>query len=161
EDNPALVKQKSRDFYWYSPILKRRLDHVTADLVVSPTSEAEVIETLRACFRLGIPVTPRGSGTGNYGQAMPPSGGVVLNLANMNKIKEIRPGRVTVEAGAVLAKIDQATRAHSGQEIRLSPSTYQTASAGGFVCGGSGGVGSVKWGGLRNLGNVIKLRIVT
>jgi hypothetical protein len=35
EDNPALVRQKSRDFYWYSPILKAQLDGVTADLVVS------------------------------------------------------------------------------------------------------------------------------
>ena len=42
EDNPILVKQKSRDFYWYSPILKRELDAVTADVVVSPASEAEV-----------------------------------------------------------------------------------------------------------------------
>jgi len=36
EDNPVLVRQKSRDFYWYSPILKRELDAVTADLIVTP-----------------------------------------------------------------------------------------------------------------------------
>ena len=36
EDNPAIVKQKSRDFYWYSPVLKERLDHIVGDLVVSP-----------------------------------------------------------------------------------------------------------------------------
>ena len=43
----------------------------------------------------------------------------------------------------------------------MSPSTYNTASIGGFVAGGSGGVGSIRWGGLRDLGNVIRLRIVT
>ena len=42
EDNPILVRQKSRDFYWYSPVLKRELESVTADLVVSPKTEAEV-----------------------------------------------------------------------------------------------------------------------
>src|SRR5580658_4638662 len=85
EDNPVLVKQKSRDFYWYSPILKRELDAVTADIVVSPTTEAEVKEVLAAAYEFGIPVTPRGSGTGNYGQAMPLTGGVLLNLADMNR----------------------------------------------------------------------------
>src|SRR5918994_2489720 len=149
EDNPAIVKQRSRDFFWYSPVLKRQLDHVTADLVVSPRTEAEVIEVLKACFEEGVPVTPRGSGTGNYGQAMPLSGGVVLSLADMNAVKTIAPGRVVTGPGAVLADIDRATRAHSGQELRMSPSTYNTASIGGFVAGGSGGGGPIPRGGLR------------
>ena len=51
EDHPAIVKQKSRDFYWYSPILKRQLDAVTGDVLVSPKSEAEVIAVLKACYR--------------------------------------------------------------------------------------------------------------
>lgn len=161
EDNPALVQQKSRDFYWYSPVLKRQLDHVTGDLIVSPKSEAEVIRALAACHKHGVPVTPRGTGTGNYGQAMPLSGGVVLNLAEMNRIVSIMRGRVICEAGAVIADIDRATREHSGQELRLHPSTASTASIGGFIAGGSGGVGSINWGGLRDFGNVIRLRVVT
>ena len=100
EENPALVKQKSRDFFWYSPILKRQLDHVVGDIVVSPTSEAQVLETLSAAHALGIPVTPRGTGTGNYGQAMPLSGGIVLDLAGFNKVISIEAGRYI--AGGVL-----------------------------------------------------------
>ncbi|TPK79878.1 FAD-binding oxidoreductase [Mesorhizobium sp. B2-4-18] len=161
DDNPAIVQQKSRDFYWYSPVLKQQLDHVTGDLIVTPRNEAELIRVLAACHRHGVPVTPRGSGTGNYGQAMPLSGGVVLNLAEMNEIKSIAPGRVVTGPGAVLADIDKATRAHSGQELRLSPSTYNTASIGGFIAGGSGGVGSINFGGLRDFGNVLRLRVVT
>ncbi len=161
EDNPALVRQKSRDFYWYSPILKRQLDQVTADAVVSPTSEAEVVRALAAAFELGIPVTPRGTGTGNYGQAMPLSGGIVLDLSGFDAVKHIAPGRIVAEPGAVIAAIDRLTRPHSAQEIRLHPSTYNTASIGGFVAGGSGGVGSIKWGGLRDAGNIIRLKIVT
>ncbi|HEV7252341.1 MAG TPA: FAD-binding oxidoreductase [Mesorhizobium sp.] len=161
EDNPAIVAQKSRDFFWYSPVLKRQLDRVTGDLMVSPRSEDEVIRVLAACFRHGVPVTPRGTGTGNYGQAMPLSGGVVLSLSEMNEVKSISPGRVVCGPGAVLAEIDHATRAHSGQELRLAPSTYNTASVGGFVAGGSGGIGSIRWGGLRDFGNVLRLRVVT
>ena len=161
EENPALVKQKSRDFFWYSPILKRQLDHVVGDIVVSPTSEAEVVQVLAACHELGIPVTPRGTGTGNYGQAMPLSGGVLLDLSGFNKVKEIAAGRYVAEPGAIMARIDDETRAHSRQELRLHPSTYQTASIGGFIAGGSGGVCSIKWGGLRDWGNIISLRVAT
>jgi FAD/FMN-containing dehydrogenase len=160
EDNPILVRQKSRDFYWYSPILKRELDAVTADLVVTPRDEAEVTTILAAAYRLQIPVTPRGTGTGNYGQAMPLAGGVVLNMAAMDKVRAISAGRVVCEPGAILADIDKQTRP-GGQELRMHPSTYATASIGGFVAGGSGGVGSINWGGLRDFGNILRLRILT
>ncbi len=161
EENPALVRQKSRDFFWYSPTLKRQLDQVSADIVVLPTSESEVATTLAAAYELGIPVTPRGSGTGNYGQAMPLSGGIVLDLSGMDTIISISPGRVTAEPGTILAALDRETRARTGQELRLHPSTRSTASVGGFVAGGSGGIGSIRWGGLRDIGNVLSLKVMT
>ena len=161
EDNAKIVQQKSRDFYWYSPVLKAQLENVTGDLVVSPKSDDELIRVLAACFRNRVPVTPRGTGTGNYGQAMPLSGGVVLSLADMNDIREIAPGRVVCGPGVICADIDKAARAHSGQEMRMHPSTAHTATIGGFVAGGSGGIGSINFGGLRDFGNVIRLRVVT
>lgn len=161
ESNAALVKQKSRDFYWYSPVLKRQLDHVCADLVVTPANEAEVIAVLACAHKFGIPVTPRGTGTGNYGQAMPLAGGIILNLADMTDITHIAPGRVVCGPGAIMAKIDLATRQNSAQELRMHPSTYNTASIGGFIAGGSGGIGSINWGGLRDFGNILRLRVVT
>lgn len=160
EDNPALIQQKSRDFYWYSPVLKRQLDGVTADLIAYPTSEDEVIHVLKTCFAHEVPVTPRGTGTGNYGQAMPLSGGVLLDLSKFNKVKDITTGRFVAEPGAVVSEIDRQAHA-TGQELRMHPSTYATASIGGFIAGGSGGVGSLNFGGLRDLGNVIRLRVVT
>jgi FAD/FMN-containing dehydrogenase len=162
ETNERLVQQKSRDFYWYSPVLKRQLDHVTADIIVSPKDEAEVIATLKAAYALGIPVTPRGTGTGNYGQAMPLSGGIVLDLSGLDRVTKIdtKHGTVTAGAGAIITHIDRETK-KQGFEIRLHPSTYKTASIGGFIAGGSGGVGSISWGGLRDPGNVIRVRAVT
>ena len=161
DENPAILKQKSRDFYWYSPPLKRQLDAVIGDLLVIPASEEELATVLGECFRLGIPVTPRGTGTGNYGQAMPLSGGVVLDLSAMNAVKSIAPGRVVTGPGAILSEIDHETRATSGQELRLHPSTYHTATLGGFIAGGSGGVGSIRWGGLRDYGNIIRMKVMT
>ena len=126
EDNPQIVRQKSRDFFWYSPVLKRQLDEVTADIVVNATSEADVIRVLKACYAHDVPVTTRGAGTGNYGQAMPLSGGVVLNLAEMNKVLEVARGSVRAEAGAIMSAIDAAAH-ESGQELRMHPSTHRTA----------------------------------
>ena len=56
-------------------------------------------------------------------------GGVLLNLAEMNKIRSIEWGRVVCEPGAVLIDIDKAAKA-SGQELRMFPSTRGTASIG-------------------------------
>ncbi len=161
DEIPAAIKAKSRDFFWYSPVLKDRLDHVEADFVVNPRSEEEVIEVLATCYRHDVPVTTRGAGTGNYGQAMPLAGGCVMHMRNLASVKEIHPGRVIVEPGCLLRELDEKCKEHSNQEIRMFSSTWATASIGGFIAGGSGGVGSCTWGQLRDLGNIIRLRVVT
>lgn len=161
ETQPQKVRRKSRDFYWYSPILKRQLDHVTADAVVTPEDEAEVIEVVAACYRHKIPLTARGGGTGNFGQAMPLAGGIMLDLSEVNRIKEISLGRVRVEAGAKLADIDEQCRSQGRQELRLHPSTHKTATIGGYIAGGSFGVGSITWGMLCHPGNILAARVVT
>jgi FAD/FMN-containing dehydrogenase len=161
EDHPRIVQQKSRDHYWYSPILKAQLEQVTADLVVSPRTQDEVKTVLAAAYRFGVPVTPRGAGTGNYGQAMPLSGGAVLNLMNLDRVISVTPDRVRAEAGIILEKLDEITKEQVRGELRFHPSTYRMASLGGFIAGGSGGVGSIRWGGLRNFGNILGLRVIT
>jgi FAD/FMN-containing dehydrogenase len=161
EANDAAIRANSRDFFWYSPVLKARLDHVVADFVVRPRSEAEVIEVLKVCYAHDVPVTTRGAGTGNYGQAMPLAGGCVMHLKHLDRVKEIHPGRVICEPGVLLKDLDAACKDHSGQELRMFSSTWATATIGGFIAGGSGGVGSCTWGALRDLGNIIRLRVVT
>ena len=93
---PLLVEQLSRDFYWYSPVLRKQLDGKTGDLVVQPTSVNEIQGVLRYCHAHDLPVTVRGAGTGNYGQAVPLRGGVVLDLASMDRVEEIQPNGVAV-----------------------------------------------------------------
>ncbi len=161
EENPRLVKQKSRDFFWYSPVLKRQLDHLAADIVATPRTVDEVLAVLAACHAHDVPVTPRGAGTGNYGQAMPLDGGLVLDLSALDKVLSVTAETVTTEPGAIMEAIDRRTIEETGRELRMFPSTYRTASIGGFVGGGSGGVGSIRWGGLRDLGNVTRLKLAT
>ena len=108
-----------------------------------------------------MPLTVRGGGTGNYGQAMPLRGGIVLDLSELTAVKAIGHGRVRAEAGIKLAELDAATIADSRQELRLHPSTHKTGTIGGYVAGGSSGIGSITWGLLRDRGNILMARVVT
>ncbi|MEM6838345.1 MAG: FAD-binding oxidoreductase [Cyanobacteria bacterium P01_C01_bin.120] len=156
----AQVEKLSKDYYYFSPILQTQLADKAADIVVRPQSEAEVLAVAQACVAARIPVTVRGAGTGNYGQCIPLAGGVVLDLSRMNAVKWVKPGMAGVEAGAKLAAIDKVTRPQ-GWEIRMYPSTYRTATIGGFIGGGSGGIGSIMYGQLRDRGNLNAVRVVT
>lgn len=159
DDRPVL-KRKSRDFYWFSPILKPQLDRKIADLVVLPRNEAEVIAVAALAARRRIPVTLRGGGTGNYGQAVPLEGGIVLDMSGLDRVVSVGAGRARLEAGARMLDIDAALKPH-GWELRLFPSTRRTASIGGFVCGGAAGAGAITWGQLGDPGAVLGARVVT
>ncbi|MCB1449371.1 MAG: FAD-binding oxidoreductase [Nitratireductor sp.] len=159
-DDPKTIGLKSRDYYWYSPILKDQLDGKTGQLVVQPRSEAEVIAVAAAAARHKVPLTVRGGGTGNYGQCVPMEGGVILELTKLDQIIDIQPGRVICAAGARIEKVEQAV-AQTGQMLSMFPSTKRLATIGGFIAGGSGGIGSLRHGMLRDGGNIDYIRVVT
>ncbi|NJL41499.1 MAG: FAD-binding oxidoreductase [Leptolyngbyaceae cyanobacterium SM1_4_3] len=158
--DPAQVAKLSKDYYSYSPILQAQLGDKVGDLVVRPASEAEVLTVAKVCVQQQIPLTVRGAGTGNYGQCIPLEGGVILDMTKMQAVKWVKPGLACVEPGAKLSAIDKQTR-ESGWEIRMAPSTYRTATIGGFISGGSGGIGSINFGQLRDRGNLHAVRVVT
>jgi FAD/FMN-containing dehydrogenase len=159
--HPPTVEQLSRDFYWYSPVLRKQLDGKVGDLVIQPIAAPEVQAVLRYCYATDIPVTARGAGTGNYGQAVPLQGGVVLDLAHMDRIERITSEGVAVcEPGVRLGVLENEAR-KVGWELRCYPSTIIKASVGGFLGGGSGGIGSVAHGNLRDFQTVRALEVVT
>lgn len=158
--DPRVVRAKSKDYYWYSPVLKALLDDKAGDLVAMPQTEADVLRIARVCVERRIPVTVRGAGTGNYGQAVPLHGGLILDMTRMKATRWIRPGLARAQAGVKMVTLDAQARVH-GWELRMFPSTKRTATIGGFIAGGSGGVGSVNFGLLVERGNVNALRVVT
>lgn len=163
--NAAQVAAKSKDYFWYSPILTELLDGKVGDVVVTPHSQAEVIRVAAACARHRINITVRGGGTGNYGQCVPMQGGVILDITQLNGVLSIGPGAVTCEAGILITELEQAVRADQvvsgGQEILMYPSTRDIATIGGFIAGGYAGAGSVRNGILKDTGNVTMIRVVT
>jgi len=160
-DDAASLRLKSRDFFWFSPILREELGALSADLVVMPRDEADALAVLRAAAATDTPLTPRGGGTGNYGQAMPLAGGAIVDLSALEGIRAVTPGRVRAGAGTKIMALDFELRLQHGGELRLHPSTARTATIGGYIAGGSGGIGSIQWGMLRDRGNVLGLRVAT
>jgi FAD/FMN-containing dehydrogenase len=159
-DQPVLLRQRSRDFYWYSPILKRELDGKAAELIVVPRSLDEVVRVAAACARFRVPLGVRGGATGNYGQMVPLQGGVLLDVARLDRTLWIDKGRGRFEAGVKLADADMLAQQH-GWELRMFPSTRRQATVGGYVSGGAAGVGSIRYGQLRDAGSVLALKVVT
>lgn len=159
-DDPKLLSLKSKDYYWYSPILKERLDDCSGQLLVTPRSEEEVMTVAAAVARHRIPLTIRGGGTGNYGQCTPVEGGVILEITKLDKVIEITDGYVVCQAGARVERIEQAI-AETDQMLSMFPSTKRLATMGGFVAGGSGGIGSLKNGVLRDGENITYLRVIS
>jgi FAD/FMN-containing dehydrogenase len=160
ETSLSALKRKSRDYYWFSPVLKPLLDKVVCDLVAMPRDEDELMKVARFCVENGVPLTPRGAGTGNYGQAVPLFGGVVVDLTQMAGVRWVKGGVVRAQAGARLYDVQTETLKH-GFELRFHPSTWKAATIGGFVGGGSTGCGAVNYGTLADPGNVLGLRLLT
>ncbi len=154
------LESLSKDFYWYSPVLKRQLEEKRADLAVRPGSVDELRAVLAACARARVPVIPRGGGTGNYGQCIPLYGGVVVDLSRLDKFEITSDGVVRAEPGARIGSIEPAARA-AGWEMRCIPSTWVKSSIAGFFCGGSGGIGSITWGGIASADNVKSVTLLS
>jgi FAD/FMN-containing dehydrogenase len=144
----------SKDAYYYSPILKAELGTKLADVIAAPQSVHELREVVQYAFKHNIPITPRGAGTGNYGQAVPLEKGIVLSTHRMNKILNINKdtGVAHVQAGVRMGMLERQGRASGslshplGFELKCYPSTWATATMGGFIGGGFGGVGSIRHG---------------
>jgi len=155
------IARLSQDFSWFSPVLKRQLAGKTAEAVVRPRNEDEIRRLVALCAKLRIPVTVRGTGTGNYGQSVPLRGGVVLDMSGFNQFLWARNGAARAQAGIRLADLEQETRAACNMELRCMPSTFRSATLGGLFGGGFGGVGSINHGPLAARGNVLGIKAIT
>ncbi|MEO8137965.1 MAG: FAD-binding oxidoreductase [Betaproteobacteria bacterium] len=150
----------SKDFAWFSPILRPQLAPCRGEAAFAPTSVDEIRRVVAACARHRVPLSVRGGGTGNYGQLTPLQGGVIVSLARFNKVVWVKPGMARAQAGIRLGQLHREAQA-IGWELRMMPSTYRIASLGGFYSGGSGGIGSINYGVFAARGNVLGVQLMT
>jgi glycolate oxidase len=126
-------------------------------LVVMPETEAQLVSMLETCHALGVPIVPRGAGTGLSGGALPHRLGVSLSLAKFNRILGIDPrsATATVQCGVRNLAISEAAAPH-GLYYAPDPSSQIACTIGGNVAENSGGVHCLKYG--LTLHNVLRVR---
>jgi glycolate oxidase len=129
------------------------------DCAIWAESTEQVSRILALANRERIPVVPRGAGTGLCGLAVPARGGIVLDLARMNKILKINvPDRqVVVQPGVVYDDL-QAALAPFGFFYPPDPASGKVCTIGGNVATNAGGLRGAKYGTTRDY--VLGLEVV-
>ncbi|AQA18560.1 hypothetical protein BST95_10275 [Halioglobus japonicus] len=115
--------------------------------IALPETADQAQAVLQCCHELGVPVVPRGAGTGLTAGAMAHPEGVLLGLAKLNRILDIDPVARTarLEPGVTNLAISEAAAEH-GLYYAPDPSSQIACTIGGNVAANSGGVHCLKYG---------------
>ena len=138
-------------------------------VVISPDSEQEVADIVRACIDLGLTIIPRGGGTGYTGGAVPLHGNTaVINTEKLEALGEVvmqtldgvehTVATVRAEAGVVTRRVSERAEA-AGYVFAVDPTSQDASTIGGNVAMNAGGKKAVLWG--TALDNLVSWRMVT
>ncbi len=129
------------------------------DLVVLPRTTAQVQAAVRLAGEAGIPIVPRGAGTGLCGGAVPVRGGLVISLIRMNRILEVDlPNRrALVEPGVINLELSERTLP-AGYYYAPDPASQKISSIGGNVATNAGGPHTLAYGSTTN--HILGLEVV-
>lgn len=151
--DPAVVASYAHDEAEWAP-------HGTPLVLVRPRTAEEVQEVVRACIEYGVPVVPRGAGTGLSGGANAVDGCVVLSTEAMTAITEIDPvERLAVVQPGVVNDHLRSACAERGLWYPPDPASAPWSTIGGNVATNAGGICCVKYGVTADY--VLGLQVVT
>ncbi len=155
----ANVTAEPEDLMAYEADATAYLAKGTPDVVVLPTTDEEVSKVVGYADAYGIPLTPRGAGSGVSGGCTPIRGGIVMDMKRMNRILSINRGNLTaqVESGVVLADIHRST-AKQKLFYPPDPQSMSVCTIGGNIATRAGGPHGVKYGTTANY--VLSLKVV-
>ncbi|MFH2125503.1 MAG: FAD-binding oxidoreductase, partial [Pseudomonadota bacterium] len=121
------------------------------EAVVRAVSVEQISRVLAAATAHRVPVVPRGAGSGQSGGSLPVDGGLVLNLAGLNRIIRIDPADqvAVVQPGVITADLQRAAEAQ-GMFYPPDPASVEFCTVGGNAAENSGGLRAVKYGVTRD-----------
>lgn len=138
--------------------------------VISPDTEEEVLDIVKACIELELPMIPRGGGTGYTGSAVPlEAKAVVINTEKLEALSGVEyqtlPGvdgqkvaTVRAGAGVVTKRVADLAERHD-LVFAVDPTSIDASTIGGNVSMNAGGKRAVRWG--TTLDNLISWKMVT
>jgi alkyldihydroxyacetonephosphate synthase len=156
----ADLERCARDWSWSALYAQQDGRGALPDVVVRPDTDEEVAATLRAASEHGVPVVPRGGGSGVMGACVPLQGGVVVDLGGMDRVIAIDEVSLTatVEAGLNGREFERLLN-ERGLSFPHYPASAEWASVGGYVAARGSGVLSSRYGKIED--QVTSLRVVT
>ncbi|MBI4317496.1 MAG: FAD-binding oxidoreductase [Chloroflexi bacterium] len=133
--------------------LSQALIRATPDIVAKPRSTEEVSAVLKYAFDHRLPVTPRAAGSTAFHNSVPAKGGILLDLNGLRGIVEVDAERktVTVLAATRWKELDDELRYGWGLAVKTYPTSAPSGTVGGWFNMGGFGVGSLRYGPLRDL----------
>lgn len=133
--------------------------HHRPDITVLPRTAEQVQEIVKLANEFGVPVTPRGAGTGLAGAALAVRGGILVVMTRMNRVLVIneRDGYAIVEPGVINLELSQLTQPR-GYFFAPDPSSQRACTIGGNVANNSGGPHCLKYGVTSN--HILGLEVV-
>lgn len=140
-------------------LIKPLVGSTVPDAVVQPENERELVALVQWATENDMPLTPRGKATSGYGGVLPVKKGITVDFYRMKRVLNIdsKAMTATVQAGVVWEKLDKELRKH-GLTLRLYPTSYPSATVGGWLAQGGTGIGSYEAGWFRD--NVVSARVV-
>ena len=154
-----LLERYSADTYWKAVAAQANGTPLgLPDVAVLPTDEAGVAAVLRFANERGLPVVPRGGGSGSQGGAVPVGGGILLDLTGLDRIVEVDEESLTVTAEAgVNGETLEGALNERGLMLPHYPASVDLATVGGYVAARGSGVLSTRYGKIEDL--VLSLRV--
>lgn len=133
--------------------------HYLPEVVLKPDTTEQLSRIMALCQQEGLPVTPRGGGTGLSGGALPQWGGVLISMERFNRILDLdeRNLQVTTEPGVITEVLQDAVR-EKGLFYPPDPSSRGSCFIGGNIAENSGGPKAVKYGVVKDY--VLNLEMV-
>lgn len=143
---PSKLLVSAEDSELYRSDASEANGQMPAAVVLAQTA-LDIQQALASAAEAGVPIVPRGGGTGKTGGAVPVEGGVVLDLMGLDQIKDIDPREsiAVVEPGVILSAL-QAAASGAGLFYAPDPNSRVGCSIGGNVATNAGGPRAFKYG---------------